>query len=94
MAANLTTSFTDGTSSDATQSFFNTLLLRRGVPMLIHQTGVKMYPLSRRSGKNMIWRRFEALAVATTPRVEGQNPEGKSKTKTDVSATIARYGDY
>jgi N4-gp56 family major capsid protein len=92
--ANLTTAFTDSTSSDATQSLFNTLLLRRGVPMLIHQVGVKMYPLSRRSGKTMIWRRFEELAVATTPLSEGINPAGKAKTKTDVSATIAPFGDF
>lgn len=62
--------------------------------MLIHQVGVKMYPLSRRSGKTMIWRRFEELAVATTPLVEGINPAGKVKTKTDVSATIQPYGDF
>ena len=91
---NLTTAFTDSTSSDATQSFFNVLLLKRAVPMLIHQTGVKMYPLSRRSGKTMIWRRFAELAVATTPLTEAVNPAGKSKTKSDVSATIAAYGDY
>ena len=91
---NTTSLFTDGTSSDATQSLFNTLLLRRGVPMLIHQIGVKMYPLSRRSGKTMIWRRYEALAVATSPLVEGINPAGKTKTKTDVSATLQQYGDF
>jgi N4-gp56 family major capsid protein len=92
--ANLTTAFTDGSSYEATQSLFNTLLLRRGLPMLIHQVGVKMYPLSRRSGKTMIWRRFEELAVATTPLVEGINPAGKAKTKADVSATISPYGDF
>lgn len=92
--ANITTQFTDTTSSDATQSLFNTLLLRRGVPMLIHQVGVKLYPLARRSGKTMIWRRYDELAVATTPLVEGINPAGKVKTKTDVSATIAPYGDF
>lgn len=92
--SNITTQFTDGTASDATQSLFNTLLLRRGLPMLIHQVGVKTYPLARRSGKTMIWRRFEELAVATTPLTEATNPAGKTKTKTDVSATIAPYGDF
>ena len=62
--------------------------------MLIHQVGVKTYPLSQRSGKTMIWRRFEELAVATTALTESTNPSGKTKTKTDVSATIAAYGDY
>lgn len=91
---NVTSQFTDSTSSDATQSLFNTLLLRRGLPMLIHQLGVKVYPLSRRSGKTMIWRRYEELAVATTPLSEGTNPSGKQKSKTDVSATINPYGDF
>ena len=94
MAANLTTSFTDGTSSDATQSIFNTLLLVRGTYALIHQLPVKKYNLARRSGKTMIWRRYEVLAVATTPLAEGINPAGKAKTKTDVSATIQPYGDF
>lgn len=94
MAANLTTAFTDGTASDATQSIFNTLLLVRGTYALIHQLPVKKYNLQRRSGKTMIWRRYEVLSLATTPLSEGLNPAGKSKTKTDVAATIQPYGDY
>ena len=62
--------------------------------MLIHQMGVKMYPLARRSGKTMIWRRYAELAVATTPLSEGVNPSGKAKTKSDVNATIQPYGDF
>lgn len=94
MATNLTTQFTDGTSSDATQSVFNTLLLVRGVYALIHQVPVKKYSLARRSGKTMIWRRYDALATAPTPLSEGLPPAGKSKTKTDISATIQPYGDF
>lgn len=94
MATNITTSYTDGTSSDAVQSLYNTLLLRRAVPMLIHRMGVLIFPLSRRSGKTMIWRRMEELGEATTPLVEGVNPAGLSKSKTDVSATIQAYGSY
>lgn len=94
MAVNLTTAFTDGSSSDATQSVFNTLLLVRGTYALIHQVPVKKYSLARRSGKTMIWRRYDALALATTPLVEGLPPAGKQKTKTDVAATIQPYGDF
>ena len=42
----------------------------------------------------MIWRRYEALSLATTPLGEGQNPGGLSKTKTDVAATIQPYGAF
>lgn len=94
MSTNKTTAFTDGTSSDATQSFFDTLLLIRGQYALIHQIPVTQKSLARRSGKTMIWRRFEALALPTTSLVEGENPAGRAKTKTDVSATIAPYGDF
>jgi len=92
--ANLTTQFTDTTSSDATQSIFNTLLLVRGTYALIHQVPVKKYNLAKRSGKTMIWRRYESLALATTPLAEGIAPAGKAKTKNDVSATIAPFGDF
>lgn len=94
MATNVTTSFTDGTSSDATQSIFNTLLLVRGTYALIHQVPVKKYNLARRQGKTMIWRRYSALSLATTALTEGLNPEGRTKSKTDVAATIQQYGDF
>lgn len=92
--ANLTTAFTDSTATDATQSIFNTLLLVRGTYALIHQVPVKKYNLARRSGKSMIWRRYESLALAPTPLSEGLNPAGKVKSRTDVAALIAPFGDY
>lgn len=94
MSIHKTTAFTDGTSSDATQSFFDTLLLIRGVYELIHQVPVFQKNLSRRSGKTMIWRRYESLALATTALTEGENPAGRTKSKTDVAATIAPFGDF
>ena len=94
MAENLTTQFTDSTSSDATQSVYNTLLLVRSTYPLIHQVPVRKYSLKQRTGKTMIFRRFEALAKAKTPLNEGTPPAGKKKTKTDVSMTIKPYGDF
>jgi len=94
MSIHKTTAFTDGSSSDATQSFFDTLLLIRGQYELIHQVPVFQKSLARRSGKTMIWRRYEALALATVALTEGENPAGRAKSKTDVSATIAPYGDF
>lgn len=94
MSLQKTTAFTDGTASDATQSFYDTLLLIRGQYELVHQVPVFQKTLQRRSGKTMIWRRFEALSLATVALTEGENPAGRSKTKTDVSALIAPYGDF
>lgn len=94
MAENLTTQFTDGTSSDATQSVFNTLLLVRATYDLIHQVPVKKYNLARRSGKTMIFRRYDPLEKAKTPLREGTPPAGKQKSKSDISMTIQPYGDF
>lgn len=94
MAVNLSTSFTDSTASDAIQSFFDTLLLIRGQIDLIHPIPMMKKSLKQRHGKTMIWRRYEALPLATATLSEGSNPSSRTKTKTDVSATVAAYGDY
>lgn len=93
MALNQTSGFTDATASDAIQSFFNRLLLERGIYDLIHDVPLMKSPLAQRQGKTMIWRRYEALGLATTALTEGTNPSSRSKTKTDVSALVALYGD-
>ena len=94
MPTNVTSQFTDTTSSDATQSVFNTLLLVRATYDLIHQVPVKKYSLSRRNGKTMIFRRYDALGLAKTPLTEGNPPAGKTKTKAEVALTIRPYGDF
>ena len=94
MGTSLSTAFTDGTSSDAIQSFFDKLLLVRGTYDLIHTIPMVKKSLAQRNGKTMIWRRYDTLALATTTLTEGTNPAARAKTKTDVSATIALYGDY
>ena len=94
MATHKTTAFTDGTASDATQSFFDTLLLMRGIYDLVHEVGKTRKSLARRSGKTMIWRRYDALTLPSGSLVEGENPAGQTKSKTDVSATSAPYGDF
>lgn len=93
MGLNQLSGFTDGSSSDAIQSFFNRLLLERGQYDWIHTVPFLKQPLSQRHGKTMIWRRYETLGLATTALTEGTNPSSRSKTKTDVSATLALYGD-
>ncbi len=94
MATNVTADFTDSTSSDATQSFFNTELLIRGSHALVHQVPVRKYSLAQRKGKVMIFRRYTNLPTATTALTEGTNPSGRAKSKTDVAITINQFGDF
>ncbi len=94
MPTQVTASFTDGTSSDAVQSLFNTMLLTRGIYNHHAHMLVKKNMLKQRQGTTMIWRRYEALPLATTPVTEGVTGNSRAKTKTDVSATLNLYGDF
>lgn len=94
MATNLSTSFTSTQTTDVTQQLYDKQLLRRGSYLLVHNTGFMKKPLSKNQGKAVNWRRYNTPSVATTALVEGVNPTGHTKTKTDIQATLAIYGDY
>lgn len=68
-------------------------LLKRGLPYLCLERFGQTYPLPTRSTKVAKFRRYEALAVATTPLTEGVTPDAHQLTVTDYTATLAQYGD-
>ena len=79
---------------DDTQAFYNRVLLVRALPNLLHHLFGITKPLPTKSTRKMTFRRFNALAVATTALTEGTTPAGSSLAKTDVTVTISQYGDY
>ncbi len=68
--------------------------LMRALPYLVLEKYLDLKPLPSNSTKVAIFRRYEALAKATTPLVEGVTPVGKNMTYTDVQCTLQQYGDY
>ena len=87
-------SFTSyGDISPRTAAFASKDLLRRGLPLLVLEKFMQGKPLPARSTKSMSFRRYLALALATTPLVEGVTPTSKKLTYTDVSVTLNQYGD-
>ena len=68
--------------------------LMRALPYLCLEKYLDMKPLPSNSTKTAKFRRYEALAKATTPLVEGVTPVGKSMTYTDVECTLQQYGDF
>jgi len=66
----------------------------RATPYLAHGMVSQKKPLKGRSGNQIVFRRFNALSLATTPLTEGVTPTGSSLSKTDISAVLAQYGDY
>src|SRR5215216_3689478 len=83
-----------GNIPPAIQAYYDRNLLDRAVPADIHGRFGQVRPIKLRSGNQIKFRRYEALAVSVIPLVEGVTPSGSSLTVTDVTATLAQYGDY
>ena len=75
-------------------TFFDRKLLIRALPRLVHARVTQRRSLRQRSGNTIVFRRVEALALATTPLVEGMPPAGSKLSHTDISVKIQQWGDY
>ena len=89
MALNTTSNIAPGT-----QAFYDRNLLERAVPADVHGRYGQNRPISTRSGNQIKFRRYESLTPATTPLTEGVTPTGSSLSVTDVTASLAQYGDF
>lgn len=69
-------------------------MLTRGVPYLVLEKFGQVYVMPSKSSKVAKFRRYNALALATTPLVEGVTPGGSKVNVTDVTATLEQYGDF
>jgi len=91
MAENLTTT----TEVDpAVAIFYDRVLLKRGMPFLVHDKFSQKRPIPRKAGDTVKFRRYSALTVATTPLYEGVTPPGQQLAKTDLTAKVSQYGDF
>lgn len=74
---------------------YNRTLLERLKPELMLTTyGEPSMSSPKNAGDTQSWRRYNSLATATTPLVEGVTPEGVNGSVTKVSATVNQYGNY
>lgn len=76
------------------QAFYDRNLLARAQPADVHGRFGQKRPLSKRNGNQIKFRRYSQLAVASTPLTEGVTPAGSSLAVTDLTATLAQYGDF
>lgn len=76
------------------QAFYDRNLLERAQPSDVHGRFGQKRPLKQRNGNQIKFRRYSQLAVASTPLVEGVTPSGSSLAVTDITGTLAQYGDF
>ena len=75
--------------------FYDRTLLYRAVAYFAHTMFGQVRDIPRNGGTNTIkFRRYGNLAAATSALSEGVTPSGSQLSITDVSATVAQYGDY
>ncbi|PIY96077.1 MAG: N4-gp56 family major capsid protein [Candidatus Kerfeldbacteria bacterium CG_4_10_14_0_8_um_filter_42_10] len=80
---------------DENASFYDRTLLTRAVPFLTYTKYAQIRDIPKNAGTSMIkFRRYGTLAAATTPLSEGITPVGSQLSVTDITATVAQYGDY
>jgi len=80
-------------SATAKQYHDADLLYRAQDAQVFYDAGRKKN-LPKRKGNSIGWRRFNALAVATSALTEGTPPAATSLSMTEVTATPAQYGAF
>lgn len=83
-----------GDISPRTAAYAAAEMLKRAQPYLILQQFAQTRPIPANSSTSIKFRRYNALALATTPLTEGVTPTGSSLTHTDVTATLSQFGDF
>lgn len=83
----------DGLSAEM-KTFYDMTLIDEATPALVHDQFGQKRPIPQGGGKTIEFRKFAALAKATTPLTEGVTPDGKGLTVSTVTATVNQYGDY
>lgn len=87
------TTLLDGLSVEM-KTFYDDMLIDMASANLVHDQFGQKRPIPKNGGKTIEFRKFAPLAKATTPITEGVTPDGKSLTVSNITATVAQYGDY
>ena len=69
-------------------------MLKAARPLLIHLKWAQVRDLPRNGSLVIKFRRYGLLSANTTALTEGVTPSGVQLSTTDVTATVAQYGDY
>ena len=76
-------------------NFYDRNLLDRATPLLVHTRWAQVRDIPRKAGtKTIKFRRYANLSTATTPLGEGITPTGSKMSSTEITATVAQYGDF
>jgi len=76
------------------KTYYDKELIRLAGPSLIHDQFGQVKDIPKNGGKTIEFRKYDSLPKALTPLTEGVTPDGKKLNVTNLTATVAQYGDY
>lgn len=85
---------TQTTLSDEMKTYYDMTLIDEASANLVHDQFGQKRPIPANGGKTIEFRKFSPLAKALTALTEGVTPAGNSLTVTNITATVAQYGDF
>lgn len=85
---------TIGVLTAENQTFYDTALLRRCLPLLSFYEDALKKRIPEGKGTTIEFRKFGSLAAATTPLTEGTTPAGKDLAITSITKALSQYGDF
>ena len=78
----------------AVASTYDRAMLERALPEILHDQFAQIKDLPRKGTNVLKMRKYGALAVNTTPLVDGVTPAGSKLSYSDVTITVRQYGDF
>lgn len=78
----------------AVNNYLDRVLLSRAYPHFVHALWAQVRDIPRNGSAVIKFRRYGSLTAATTALTEGVTPAGSQLSITNVTATVAQYGDY
>lgn len=80
--------------SAGVNNYYDRVMLKAARPLLVHLRWAQVKPLPKNNSMVIKFRRYGLLTANTTALTEGVTPSGTALSVTDISATVAQYGDY
>ena len=80
--------------ANAINNFYDRAMLKAARPLLLHLNWAQVKDIPRNNSLVIKFRRYSLLTANTTALTEGVTPSGTALAVTDVTGTIAQYGDF
>lgn len=78
----------------AAKEYYDKKLLMRALPELALPMFGQQRNIPKRGGNSVSYRRYNTLSTATTALTEGVTPTADAISSTEVTKTVAQYGNY